>query len=374
MTICLLASHSTPAMRRSCAGLVAAVLLVLGTGMPAFSQEGSPSSGSSLLNRLIQDRGADGAAATPSGAFGPEDAAPPQAAPPQPVPRPGAASARLARGNNPTFRTAQASTSGRRASRSENDDLDVILNRGALRIGTTLFTPYAMRDAAGTLIGHEIDLALALASDLGVEAEIVPLAAPELVDALTRGSIDVIIAAYAVTPARALRVTFTRPYARQYVHLIAAAKGAPRGRELEDFNRKDVSLGVTRGSFAERIAVELLPETTFVRYPEVQAAKTALLEGQVPLLLATTPFPEVLVAQSPEQFKLPLDRPLLETPLAFGLRGGNPDLLAYLDAWILARSMDRFLEKTRAYWIDSTDWLPRLTESPRIDRIDATVR
>ncbi len=254
------------------------------------------------------------------------------------------------------------------------DEFDVILNRGTLRVGTILFAPYAMRDAAGTLIGHEIDIALTLGADLGVEVDVVPLAEGELIGALARNAIDVIIAAYAVTPSRALSVTFTRPYARRAVHVVAARRGIPRVQSLDDLNRSTVQIGVPRGTLEERVATERLAAAQLVPFPDSQAAKKALLENQVGILIAASPFPEVLVAQSPDQFVMPLDEPLGETALAFGIRRGNPDLLAYLDAWILARSLDQFLTKTRDYWFNTTDWLPRLTEAPRIDRIESGVR
>ncbi|MGF1456851.1 MAG: transporter substrate-binding domain-containing protein [Alphaproteobacteria bacterium] len=361
---------------------VAVTLAVLLGALPAAAeQQGEASQIDSLINQLIRDDEAGPAPAEPDGS-----AARPGAQPPRPVVRPGEANgqnttdgfafdAGVAQEPRPV-RVAQADPVGstRRAARDTGDDLDTILDRRTLRVGTVLFAPYAMRDAAGTLIGHEIDIALALGGDLGVEVEIVPLSEEELVGALERRSIDVIIAAYAVTPTRAVQVTFTRPYAKRFVHLIAATSGAPRGRDLRDFDRDGVRIAVARGAPGERIAVERLPKAELIRFPEVQSAKTALLDDQITLLLATSPFPEVLVAQSPERFRLPLEEPLAETALAFGIRGGNPDLLAFLDAWILARTMDRFLDKTRAYWFDSTDWLPRLTDSPRIDRIDATVR
>ncbi len=260
-----------------------------------------------------------------------------------------------------------------RAQNEASDGLAPILERGTLRAGTALLAPYAMRDASGVLIGHEIDIALAVGADLQVDVNIVPLGADELISALERGAIDIVVSALPITPAHARRASFSQPYARNAIQIIRSETGA-KGDELADFNSPAVTLGVARGSAAERMAMSRLPNARFRLFDNEQAAKDALLENRIGLLVAGTPYPEVLIAQSPDRFSLALDEALGETAIAFAVQRSNGALLAYLNAWITARYLDGFLAKTRSYWFESTDWLPRLTEPPRIDRIDTPVR
>ncbi len=87
------------------------------------------------------------------------------------------------------------------------DVLEEVLKRGTVRIGVSLFAPWTMRDQNNDLRGFEIDVAKKLADDMGVKPEYKVYQWENIIPALERREIDVIIAGMAITPARALRVT-----------------------------------------------------------------------------------------------------------------------------------------------------------------------
>lgn len=74
--------------------------------------------------------------------------------------------------------------------------------------------PYVSDDPSqpGRLKGFEVDLADAIARELGVRAEFVQNDWANLVPSLERGTFDVIMNGLEVTEARAFRISFTRPY------------------------------------------------------------------------------------------------------------------------------------------------------------------
>ncbi|MES1208856.1 MAG: transporter substrate-binding domain-containing protein, partial [Pseudomonadota bacterium] len=71
---------------------------------------------------------------------------------------------------------------------------------------------YEDRTRAGELVGFEVDLADALARALGVQAVFVQNDWSTLIPSLERGGFDVALNGVEVTPDRAARVAFTRPY------------------------------------------------------------------------------------------------------------------------------------------------------------------
>jgi polar amino acid transport system substrate-binding protein len=93
--------------------------------------------------------------------------------------------------------------------------------------------PYAYEDAArgGVLTGFEVELADALARALGVRARFVQCDWSVLIPALERGSFDIALNGIEVTPARAARVAFSRPYYLFSERLVARA-GDGRIRDL----------------------------------------------------------------------------------------------------------------------------------------------
>jgi polar amino acid transport system substrate-binding protein len=94
--------------------------------------------------------------------------------------------------------------------------LERVRQAGVLRWGGDIQggEPYVFEDPArpGTLVGFEVELADAIARELGVRAEFVQNDWSNLVPSLERGSFDVAMNGLEVTPARADTVAFTRPY------------------------------------------------------------------------------------------------------------------------------------------------------------------
>jgi polar amino acid transport system substrate-binding protein len=94
--------------------------------------------------------------------------------------------------------------------------LERVRRTGVLRWGGDVQggEPYVFEDPGepGRLIGFEVEVADAVAREMGVRAEFVQNDWSNLVPSLERGSFDVVMNGLEVTPARADTVFFTRPY------------------------------------------------------------------------------------------------------------------------------------------------------------------
>src|SRR5262245_64482109 len=97
--------------------------------------------------------------------------------------------------------------------------LQEVLNTGTLRVGVTMFAPWAARGADGDFIGFEVDVARQLAADMGVKAQLFSYDVDRLVPALESGDIDIIAAGLTITPERALHVNFSDPYTESGIGL-----------------------------------------------------------------------------------------------------------------------------------------------------------
>ena len=63
---------------------------------------------------------------------------------------------------------------------------------------------------------------------------------------------------------------------------------------------------------------------------------------------------------TPLVIDVPTGRPLLVSPAGFAVNTGDPDFLAFLNAWITAREADTWLPTTASYWFESLRWRERL--------------
>ena len=94
------------------------------------------------------------------------------------------------------------------------DVLDEIIERGTIRVGVAEFVPWTLKNKAGELVGFEIDVAKKIARDMGVKPEFKVYVWEDIIPAVQKGEIDIIAGGMAITPARALKVNFSRPLAR----------------------------------------------------------------------------------------------------------------------------------------------------------------
>jgi polar amino acid transport system substrate-binding protein len=135
------------------------------------------------------------------------------------------------------------------------DGLARVKASGVLRWGGDLQggEPYVYEDAAhpGKLSGFEVDLADALAKELGVRAEFHQNDWGQLVPSLERGTFDVILNGLEVTRARVGRIAFSRPY-YVFAERLMARKDDPSIVSLDSLAGKRV------GTLGNSLAHELL--------------------------------------------------------------------------------------------------------------------
>ena len=140
--------------------------------------------------------------------------------------------------------------------------LEEIRARGELRWGADVQggEPYVYEDRSGALVGFEVALADQLASALGVRARLVQNDWSNLIPSLERGSFDVALNGIEMTPARAARVAFTRPY-YVFSERLVGRRGDGRIRDLASLRGRRV------GTLANSQAWDLLRDAGAVALP-----------------------------------------------------------------------------------------------------------
>lgn len=244
--------------------------------------------------------------------------------------------------------------------------LEQVRNDGTLRVGVALATPWAMRSSEGELVGFEVDVARRLAADLEVEPVIIPYEFPELVTAVESGEVDIVAAGFTITADRALHVNFSDPYATSGVTLATNLDTTADVELLGDLNDPAYTIAAVSGSVGLELARRHFPRTEVREFEDGDAAGEALVEGTVDGLLAEEPVPTFLALENPQRVDVPLSSPLLETRSAFAIAKGDPDFLAFLDAWIVARRSDTWLPMTHDYWFESLQWRERIDDGEQI--------
>jgi Na+/H+-dicarboxylate symporter/ABC-type amino acid transport substrate-binding protein len=237
-----------------------------------------------------------------------------------------------------------------------------IKRRGSLRFGVTDDEiPWSFRNGRGEPVGLEADLAHALAVDLGLRLELVPVGRDAREQNLSSGACDV--AAGRIKPDRAMVMQFSRPIAEEAWAFLVP----DHARELF------ASLDRTQRQEGLRIAVLPVPEW-------ITRLKTALPRAEVVTVDTILDFvnapPERFdamftgygraIAQSLLHPRLAAVVPspgLGSVPIAFTVPEGDEDLVQLVNAWLEQARASGLLEAKLDYWVRGKG--ARAEEGPR---------
>ena len=240
------------------------------------------------------------------------------------------------------------------------DVLEDILERGTLRVGVSLFIPWTMESKTGELIGYEIDQGEQIAADLGVDVDFLVYVCEDIIEALNNGEIDLIAGGMAITPARALQVNFTRPYAESGVALAAHMRSTQNVASLEELDDEAITVATVSGTIAHDVAERIFRTAEVRVYSTRDEAERDLLDGEVQAYVAGMSEAVFLALQNPRVVDLPLEELLLGASEAFAVRKGEQEWLNFLNAWIEARTADHWIPVTRRFWFQSLDWFDQV--------------
>jgi ABC-type amino acid transport substrate-binding protein len=164
--------------------------------------------------------------------------------------------------------------------RSENATWKRIEQAGILRVGLDpTYPPFEVVDDSG-LRGLDVDLAQAIAADLGLKAEFVYFGYDGLYDALATEQVDVLISALVVSPERTRDFAYSDSYFNAGEILIVAQSETEMAG-MADLNGRTlaVELGAL-GHVEANTWANRLPDLTILPLNSAAEAVTAVAENQ----------------------------------------------------------------------------------------------
>lgn len=157
---------------------------------------------------------------------------------------------------------APAAAEAAAAAEAVDPDVQAIIDRGVLRVGVkNAVIGFGFQDTiTGEYSGMEIDIANALAAQLGVDVEFTTVTAATRTELLDSGDIDCVLATFTITEERKQSWDFTTPYYTDHVTvLVEDASGI---KSLADL--KDKLVGVSSGSTSARALTSAMIEAGII--------------------------------------------------------------------------------------------------------------
>jgi polar amino acid transport system substrate-binding protein len=172
------------------------------------------------------------------------------------------------------------------ARKPEDQIWEEVLASGVLRVGVDAsYLPFESLDETGKFTGFDIDLANGLGSKMGIpRIEFINIAYDGLYDALLTRKVDVLISALAIVPQYQGRAVFSTPYFNAGEMLIVPTNSSITKMEALSGQRVAVEYG-SDGDAEARRWERRLSALHVIRYPDANAAITALLEGEADAVL-----------------------------------------------------------------------------------------
>ncbi|MFD5213493.1 ABC transporter substrate-binding protein [Microbacterium sp. NPDC058345] len=202
-----------------------------------------------------------------------------------------------------------------------------LITAGELRVASLGDAkPYTFTDASGEFTGFDVELFTDVAHRIGIEKVVFTgQDFSGLLAAVANGQFDVGVAAIGITDERKQTVDFSDGYLAGYLTVMAS----PDSDITDEDSLTGKRLGVVQGTLQEAFAVKNFTDTQLVRFPDNNAAISAVNSGSI-----DAHFLDYEAAKEyAEQYGLEnaIDIPSFDAPAGFAIAKGKDEFKAALD-------------------------------------------
>lgn len=184
----------------------------------------------------------------------------------------------------------------------EKDQLAAIKKSGVLKVATSAdyapFEFHTMVDGKDKIVGSDIDLAKAIAKELGVKAEVSDMNFNTVLASLKEGKADLAISAISATDERKQQFDFTDNYYNPPQVVIINKKNKEIYRNANDL--KDKNVGAQKGSIQEELVKTQLKGAKLVTIDKVLNMIVEVNQGSLAATVVEKTIAESYIAQNPD--------------------------------------------------------------------------
>lgn len=230
------------------------------------------------------------------------------------------------------------------AGAQEKSDLQIVRDRGAVRIGAVHAPPYYSKDpATGKWSGLVPEIADLVFSKIGIKIEYVETQWGTAVAGLQSDKFD-LIGAYNATPERALVIDFTRPLGYLLIGVVTLKDDADKWKTWRGLDKNTTRISAIDGAGATKAAEVMLKNVKWIRTASNDAMLLELESGRSDVVLSNhLTISKYIEARRKGRMVIP--EPPLRQPTSFGLRKhASKDLRDWLNVALAFYEADGSLE------------------------------
>lgn len=231
---------------------------------------------------------------------------------------------------------------------------EAVRARGRLRVGYIEGrAPFSYENARGELVGFDVEMAYALAGELGVTPEFVPVRLEQMANLLEEGRCDLIMGGVFVTTRRAAEMAFSASYMDETFAFVVPDHRRAEFSDAESVKaRKGLRLAVPNLPYFVDIVRREFPNAKIVPVSVEEADD--LLEGaglSVDALCLTAERGSFLTLLHPA-LSVAVPHPLLvRFPLGYPVARHDVEMVRLLGTWIDLKRKDGTIQAFYDHWI-----------------------
>jgi len=222
---------------------------------------------------------------------------------------------------------------------------------GPLRIGTSASSNPLIFQADGNIVGLEADLARLLQARIGQPIEFRLLPESDLLPALARGEVDVVMSGLTITPEREQLVDFAQPYLRSGLMAIIRTDDVMRFRGVAALTAGGYRLGSVSGSAAAEYAKRELAAATQVACATSDECLQSLVANRIDAFVDAPTTSWTIATDRRYASLLSFYRPLTEDFYAWAVGRNNPQLRERLSDAVRSMQTTQIYEHILNRWI-----------------------
>jgi len=240
---------------------------------------------------------------------------------------------------------------GFNASSFAADLLDEIKARGAIKVGLEgTYPPFNYQDASGKLTGFEVELAEALARELGVKVEFQPTKWDGILAALESKRLDVVINQVTISDERRKKYDFSTPYTISGIQALTRKADGDSITSAQDLAGKKVGVGL--GTNYEQWLKDNVPQADIRTYDDDPTKFQDLNVGRIDAILVDRLAAFEMVDKTGGRLAV-AGEAFSRQEAGIALRKGNPALLAAIDQALGKLRDDGTLSKLSEKWFQA---------------------
>ena len=241
------------------------------------------------------------------------------------------------------------------------ETLQRIIDFKTLKVGMSADQPpMTTLNRQGGVMGLDVDLARGLAKAMRVELDIKVLPFGNLLDALEKGEIDMIMSNMSITPERTEQAHFVGPYMMTGKSILTRNSVLAQAQDSGAFNRDDLKLAAVSNSTSAMFVSENAPAAQLVETESSDAAVALLIAGKVDGVIADMSVTKLAVLRHRDSGLVTLQKPLTLEPVGIAVSKEDPEFQNLVDNYLGAFGKTGVLTQLRKKWFEDGDWIAAL--------------